>query len=418
MRHPDAPNRPARRASTGGARRLAAATLAALAATVALLGPASVAGAHGFTSTVYASATQVSDTRIEAALDLEYDLLVVSAAEAAGDDDFFEQGMALFETGREAEALADHLDTVVAYATDRFEVAAGGADCTPTPVGAMTVAERDGVPYGLLTLAYDCPAADEHAVRSKLFPDEEEYVTGTETILDYELDDQAGSAALDAKHDTYSTGQPWTERFRDFFVLGAEHLLTGADHLLFLLALIVGSRRLRDVVLAATAFTIAHSVTFLLAATGLVAVPSAVVEPIIAASIAVVAGAFLWRTWRGRGRALAVPTAPTGPWGQDRGDLARLAVVFCFGLVHGLGFAGALGIDEPWSWTLLWSLLVFNIGIEAVQLGIIAIVFPLLAALRRRSPRAGTWTAAVVSAGVAAMGLFWFVDRVFGLGLG
>jgi hypothetical protein len=86
-----------------------------------------------------------------------------------------------------------------------------------------------------------------------------------------------------------------------------------------------------------------------------------------------------------------------------------------FGLVHGLGFAGALGIDEPWSWTLLWSLLVFNVGIEAVQLAIIAVVFPVLAVLRRRAPAVGSWATGTVAAGVAAMGLVWFVQRVAGL---
>ncbi len=88
------------------------------------------------------------------------------------------------------------------------------------------------------------------------------------------------------------------ERFGHFFVLGAEHLLFGIDHILFLLALIVGSRRLRDVVFAATSFTVAHSVTFILAALGVVSAPAAIVEPIIALSIAVVAAWYLWRIWR------------------------------------------------------------------------------------------------------------------------
>jgi hypothetical protein len=89
--------------------------------------------------------------------------------------------------------------------------------------------------------------------------------------------------------------------------------------------------------------------------------------------------------------------------------------VFCFGLVHGLGFAGALGIDEAWSWTLLWSLLVFNVGIETVQLAIIAALFPLLIVLRHRAPTAGLWATGVISAGVSAMGLVWFVQRTFGI---
>lgn len=101
-------------------------------------------------------------------------------------------------------------------------------------------------------------------------------------------------------------------------------------------------------------------------------------------------------------------------FGLDRAGWTRLGVVFCFGLVHGLGFAGALGIDQAWSWTLLWSLLVFNVGIEGVQLAIIAIVFPLLTLVRHRAPTAGLWTTGAISAGVAVMGLVWFVQRVSG----
>lgn len=79
-------------------------------------------------------------------------------------------------------------------------------------------------------------------------------------------------------------------------------------------------------------------------------------------------------------------------------------MVLAFGLVHGLGFAGALGIDAAWSWTLLWSLLVFNIGIEAVQLAIIVVAFPVLVALRRKAPTTGLAVTGAVAAGVAIMG--------------
>jgi hypothetical protein len=88
--------------------------------------------------------------------------------------------------------------------------------------------------------------------------------------------------------------------------------------------------------------------------------------------------------------------------------------VFCFGLVHGLGFASALGIDQPWSWTLLWSLLFFNMGIEFVQLLIILAVFPILTLLRRRTPALGRWVTGAIAAGVATFGLLWFFERITG----
>lgn len=86
-----------------------------------------------------------------------------------------------------------------------------------------------------------------------------------------------------------------------------------------------------------------------------------------------------------------------GHFGLDRAGWTRLGVVFCFGLVHGLGFAGALGIDSAWSWTLLGSLLVFNVGIETVQLALIALVFPVLTLLRHRSPTVGLWATGAIS---------------------
>jgi len=311
--------------------------------------------------------------------------------------------------------LNAHADDIVQYVTERFEVSAGGQPCEPAQVGDLGVTQREGVPYALLTLDHACGQSSVHEIRSGLFPDDEEYVTGTVTVVEYDLDGASGSAALDSTAPVFATEQPLIERFGHFFVLGAEHLLFGIDHILFLLALIVGSRRLRDVLLAATAFTVAHSVTFILAALGVVSAPAAIVEPIIALSIAVVAGWYLWRVWRDRRDPRSPAREPTGRFGLGGSDWARLAVVFGFGLVHGLGFAGALGIDEPFSWPVLSSLLVFNVGIEAVQVVIIAVVFPLLVLLRRRSGGLALAMGGLVAAGVAVTGLVWFVQRMPGV---
>jgi hypothetical protein len=377
---------------------------------------ATAASAHGFSSVVYVDASSPEHEHVRAELGLEYDLLVVSAADAAHDDALFRDGTAAFDGGdgaAQAAALEKHIDDVLAYVTPRFTVTADGAACTAARDGDVTIAQRDGVPYAFLVLDHACPRASEaHEVTSTLFPDSEGYVTGTKTIVTYALDGQKGSAALDAAHSAFSTEQSTGERFWEFFRLGAEHLLGGLDHILFLLALIAGSRRLREIVLAATTFTVAHSVTFLLAASGLVDPPARVVEPTIALSIAVVAGWYVLRVARFGDGAARLDTVGQGHLSLDSAGWARLGVVFSFGLVHGLGFAGALGIDEPWSWTLLWSLFVFNVGIEAVQLAIIALVFPALMALRRRSPSVGLWATGALAVGVAGMGLVWFVQRV------
>jgi len=380
-----------------------------------VVGPAALASAHGFTSVVYADLSSDTPGVVQVDLELEYDLLVVSAAPADSADPAFQKQTPAYSVTDPVEqqrVLRAHLADIEAYIVPRWRITADGQPCAATLDDDVTATERDAAPYAALSLRYTCsPGSDGHTVTSALFPDSEGYVTGTTTILTYDLDLASGSTVLDAEHPTFSTVQTPLERFGQFFRLGAEHLLTGIDHILFLLALIIGSRRLREVVIAATTFTIAHSVTFILAATGLVAAPPALVEPIIALSIAVVGAWYLWRLARPGSSA---SEAPRGPLGLDRSGWLRVAVVFVFGLVHGLGFASALGIDEPWSWRLLWSLLVFNIGIEAVQLGLIVLVFPLLTLLRRRTPRVAMWTSAALAVVVTAAGLVWFVQRVAG----
>ena len=395
--------------------RLASIALAVSAVAASSLLIPGAAHGHGFTTTVYVDATVPEPGVVRAEIGLEYDLLVLSVSDAEDAPEFFEDGMDVFGTGEEAEALNAHPGAIVDYVAERLEITADDVRCVPERAGAVTVTERHDVPYAVLTLDYDCEPAAAHEVRSTLFPDEEGYVRGTVTIVDYEVDHTSGSATLTREEPAFSTQQPLFERLARFFVLGSEHLLFGIDHILFLLALIVGSRRLRDIVLAATAFTVAHSVTFILAALGVVSLPAALVEPLIALSIAVVGCWYLWRVWRRRGQAaqLAAPATGTGP---DRTELARFAVVFGFGLLHGVGFAGALGIHEPSSWSLLGALLVFNLGIEAVQVAIIVVLFPVLLVIRKAAPRTGLALGVGVAACVALVGLVWFVQRLLGIG--
>lgn len=381
-----------------------------------LLG-AGPAGAHGFTSTVHAEVISPERGVVQVELGLEYDLLIASAAKAEQDDSLSRDGIEAFESGgadAQVAALESHSESVLAYVTDRFGVTATSQPCTASRPDDYAITSREGVPYAVIALDFACEPADVHEIRSELFADSEGFVRDAKTIVTYDLDLTRGSAALDGDRTTFSTDQSWGERFWEFFTLGAEHLYGGIDHVLFLLALIAGSRRLREIVLAATTFTLAHSVTLLLAALGVVNAPAAVIEPIIALSIAVVAGWHLWRLWRRGTHATDLEVPGGGHLSLDRAGWTRLAVVFCFGLVHGLGFASALGIDQPWSWTLLWSLLVFNLGIEAVQLAIIAAVFPVLALLRHRAPLVGLWATGAIAAGVTAMGLIWFAQRVTG----
>jgi hydrogenase/urease accessory protein HupE len=390
--------------------------LAGLLAVVSSPAVGQAAWAHDATSDVYAEVTPAPSATgsggptadVTAVLDLEYDLLMKSA---------WLRAEAYEATGR-ADQLAqldEHERAVDGYVTSRFVVTYDGEPCAPT-LDAADVAERGERPYASLTYTFACDGEPEgvHEVSSDLFPDSESFVHTTETIVRYTLDEEEGSAVLTAASPTLTTGENrLLKQVGEFFVLGGEHLLFGLDHVLFLLALLIGARRLRDVVWTATAFTVAHSVTFLLAALGVVSVPAIVVEPVIAASIAVVAAVDLYLIWRGRGGDALRWRAPAGTRDELTGwDRWRLPVVFAFGLVHGVGFAGALGIDAAWSWTLLWSLLSFNVGIEAVQLAIIAVVFPLLVLLRARAPRAAVWVLGTTTAGIVVVALYWVAERL------
>lgn len=439
--------------------RLVAAAVLAMLAPLLLVPSAS---AHGFTSTVRAELTQPADGVLRTELELEYVLLVRSVAKAEGDPGLESRAKAAFQTaGVDLGLIGEHRDAVLGYLGDRFRISADAQACTPSLGDELRATERDGVPHVVVMLDHACPqvpSGTAYKITSELFPESEGFVGSTETILDYSLPEATGSTVLTVEDPTFSTDEATPTRLLDFFVLGAEHLLFGIDHILFLVALIVGSRRPRDILLTATAFTAAHSVTFILASLGLVTIPAAIVEPVIALSIAAVAAWHVGRSWRddrdavagSRDRPLgdgdvpivsADPTGPARPVGGattlvapvqastevevrsagllrslDSGERARLAVVFGFGLIHGLGFAGAFGIDEPFSWGLLGSLLVFNLGIEVVQLVIIALVFPVLLVLRRRRPVVAWWLGILAATGVAVVGLFWFVQRLLGVG--
>lgn len=177
-----------------------------------------------------------------------------------------------------------------------------------------------------------------------------------------------------------------------FFRQGVMHLWTGYDHILFLLALLVVCTRFRNCVAIITSFTIAHSLTLALAALNLVTLPSRFVEPVIAASIVYVGVENLLR----RG------AEPRGRW----------ALTFAFGLVHGFGFAGVLrelGLGAGGQGIAL-PLLTFNLGVEAGQIAIAAVVLPLLWQLRKND-RFVTRGVPVISAIVALAGLWWLIDR-------
>jgi hydrogenase/urease accessory protein HupE len=188
----------------------------------------------------------------------------------------------------------------------------------------------------------------------------------------------------------------WWALAGTYLRLGVEHILTGLDHLLFVLALTLLSASLPALVKTVTAFTAAHSLTLALATLGVVQVPPAPVEAVIALSIVFVAR----EVWLLANRRPGL--GARRPW----------PVAFAFGLLHGLGFAGALGQVGLPETDVPLALLTFNLGVEIGQLLFIAVVLVairLLPQVRTRRPVPGKLLAAYA---IGVMATFWLFQRV------
>ncbi len=180
--------------------------------------------------------------------------------------------------------------------------------------------------------------------------------------------------------------------FSRFIVQGFQHIIPkGLDHILFVLGLFFFSLHMRPLLVQITAFTVAHTVTLALAALGIVSIPASVVEPLIAASIVFVALENVLRPQLGA---------------------LRSAVVFTFGLLHGLGFASVLGALGGGQSHFLARLIGFNIGVEIGQLTVIAVAWLTVGYWFGRKPWYRARIAVPASLVIAAVGAFWFVERI------
>jgi hypothetical protein len=206
------------------------------------------------------------------------------------------------------------------------------------------------------------------------------------------LDEDGRAMLITSRSGTVSLNPAWYRAAGGFVVLGIAHILSGIDHLLFRVCLVIPALALRQVLAIVTAFTIAHSFTLLGSAYGLA--PAGVwfapfVETAIAASIVYmslenIVGANLGRRW---------------------------LITGLFGLVHGFGFSYALKEDLQFAGRhLLLSLFSFNVGIEIGQIAVLAVMLPALALFRRRIHRERVGVI-VLSAIVADTGWHWLIER-------
>ncbi|HWK63295.1 MAG TPA: HupE/UreJ family protein [Rhizobiaceae bacterium] len=228
--------------------------------------------------------------------------------------------------------------------------------------------------------------------------------TITDALVRVKLADGAATTLL------VRPSQPWVDIeaaagplqvARTFVTQGIEHILFGYDHLLFVLALLLIARDWRTLLLTVTSFTAAHSITLTLATLGFVNVPGPPVEAAIALSILLLAAEII-RIRQGYQSLTALR-----PW----------TVAFAFGLLHGLGFAGALSNLALPPRDIPLALLFFNAGVEIGQLFFIAVILAIVASVRtlRYPPLVGRSAFATTTYAIGIVASVWFIERVAGI---
>jgi len=236
-------------------------------------------------------------------------------------------------------------------------------------------------------------------ILDRIFP-EDSASTTIVTIID---DDQNKEILLDSAHPSYHQSHHqdhWAEA-SSYLQKGILHILSGPDHILFILALLLLGGSLRALLGIVTAFTVAHSMTLSLAVAGIVRPPAQVIEPLIALSIVAVAIENL-RCLSSKKKAKELTAK------RDY----RAYYAFAFGLIHGFGFAGALleaNLVGPALWIALAS---FNLGVECGQAMIVAPLAPLLMLLAKKHKDFSDKLIYTGSIAIGLMGAYWFIGQL------
>lgn len=303
--------------------------------------------------------------------------------------------------------LARHERVLRSWVGRGLAVESDAGPCTPD-AAPPTAATRDGKAFVAVEVTYACPVtAQTYSLRDDTVftedPDHQTFVTVSTPDGETSHVLRSGEQTLEL-----AASESKTATALSFLRSGAIHLITGYDHLLFLLSLILiaslalqreGLRTtLRDIAWIVTAFTVGHSLSLCSAALGLVSLPSAWVEAGIAASIVWVALLNVVR-----------PRAPTATTRRNRAWIAG-----AFGLVHGFGFSSVLADVGLSMQHRVLALASFNFGIELAQLAFVGLVLAPLALLARHA----AYRSVVVQGGslaIAAMGCVWMVERTFTL---
>jgi hypothetical protein len=336
------------------------------------------------------------------------------------------------------------------YAADTVALFSGDEPCPVTRAPRALRAPRE---RAVLEWQVRCPTPDGLAIESRFLLDVApghlhfaRLRSADGATVERVLSSAGPRWALDLTGSPTTPEGPEASSLPAYVRLGMEHIATGTDHLLFLLGLLLLASRAREVITIVTGFTLAHSFTLALAALGRVRPEGPAVDALIGLSIALVAAENAWLLagrppWLPRLAAAAllamgglafagVGAVPSSTlvglslfvvcyFGLvervERPTRLRFAIAFCFGLVHGFGFAGVLSELALPADRLLPALFGFNAGVEVGQLGIVLLVWPVLR--RLADLRAGAWHrvfAEAATAAVCGVGVFWLLVRSYG----
>ncbi len=280
-------------------------------------------------------------------------------------------------------------DSVHQYLETHLNVRRGEKECSLRHFKIETVSERELV---RLILNYHCPTfSSKLEVSYGLFFGD---LTHRHLLKLHTGDSELSKIFSNQDSEATFLAPSFTQIIFDFLKLGLDHILLGWDHLLFIFTLLLGIRRFKNLLAVITAFTVAHSISLALAVLGIVSLSSAVVEPLIAASILFLA----IRDLR---------------WGENQSVWSNALLVFFFGLIHGLGFSTLLREMNIQHSQIILPLAFFNVGVELGQILVVASLFPLLQLFRRKAENAYLKTKTILLVLISAMAIYWIVQRVF-----
>jgi hydrogenase/urease accessory protein HupE len=285
------------------------------------------------------------------------------------------------------EALTKNNKLLEEYFHSKLSVFTHGAKIEGS-ISETTVERKLNRDYAIISIHYPVENLKSAAIQINYDIFFEDNDPAHRNIVTYEFGDKKGQFVFTSEERKLYLGkETMLGQSIPFIKLGFHHILIGLDHILFIIALVVTSQKITDVIKIMTLFTLAHSVTLGLTALKLLSIPVEIVEPLIALSVAFVAiESFIGLK-----------------------EKYRYGVVFIFGLIHGIGFAGALELSNPTSWTAIWPIFTFNIGVEMGQALILILLFPMLIFIRKFK-----WSYPLhlaVNSAIFIIGLAWYFQR-------